>query len=212
MLVFLLTTTKVYFLRSLLTTNNSCFHGYSTCLLLHSIFFFKFSGFGLRFIFIKQCFLNTSSNHKLNYTFRFYYFFFNWGLIVGWLQHCLELFCESCSSISVSNTLWSSLNVAECTSFLRVTPVFMSFSVSSKCIVDPLDFSSPYCQNYFYIFFYMVSFMTTRKCFYNNFASKYTIKCCAKETHWLSNLYLRMESIRLAKLEIMQAWKQSHIS
>lgn len=39
-------------------------------------FFFMFSGFGLRFIFIKQCFLNTSSNHKLNYTFRFYYFFF----------------------------------------------------------------------------------------------------------------------------------------
>lgn len=62
------------------------------------------------------------------------------------------------------------------------------------------------------IFFYMVSFMTTRKCFYNNFANKYTIKCCAKETHWLGNLYLRMGSIRWAKLETMQAWKQSHIS
>lgn len=61
------------------------------------------------------------------------------------------------------------------------------------------------------IFFYMVSFMTTRKCFYNNFASKYTIKCCAEETHWLSNLYLRTGSIRWAKLETMQAWKQSHI-
>lgn len=176
-------------------------------------FFFKFSGFGLRFIFIKKMFPEyiLQSQAKLHFQILLF-FFFNWRLIVGWLQHCLQLFCESCSSISVSNTLWSSLNVSECTSFLRVTPVFMSFSVSSKCIVDPPEFSSPYCQNFFYIFFYMVSFMTTRKCFYNNFASKFTIKCCAKETHWLSNLYLRMGSIRLAKLEIMQAWKQSHIS
>lgn len=140
-------------------------------------FFFKVFWLWLEIRIYKKMFPEYILKSQAKLHFQILLNFFNWRLIVGWLQHCLELFFHFCVK-----HLWSSLSLSECTSSLRVTPAFMSFSVSSKCIVYLSDFSSPYCQNHSFSFTWYFSWQQ-ENVLTIIFASKYTSKCCAKEIH-----------------------------